>query len=1096
MPRIKITGLPKAQIGIQSGFIQPANAPSLFTPTPSDNTNAFSNYAWGNNTVEQKPDSSVIKPAPVVTQYKLPTPQGDAIKGDANVMAIKKGKKLGQWVPKQNKTSFGQKILNTADTINTILPIANLATDMVTNTIKQKEWDKNMRREMFNINPIKWGEDRGDWETNTGILRPNQLSTPNIGMYAQDGMEVLSSDYLLQSSYIPDSPNPFINMPAISPNSKSAVTSSYIPEPNMGPVNNAVEALSSVQAKLESGYDPTKPPTAKENLKAWNLPASKTIYGKWQISQAERKEAYKNLPELQNAFPTFQQYNDAFLGRVNPEIQQQVQELTYKKFLAPRNLQLAGGDIYAAALYHYLPAAAKLYTQGKLDLSLKPGELFPNNKTLVATDNINPTFGSYLDRFKKEYNRQKKHNVFERGGQNNNTMKIKIVETPDEIQEMAGGGQPKYSGQSDYGLYIGQRNLYSSMPENPYKNSTNSVTEEKQTPEDPYVLEAEGGETILRPDGSHMNITGNRHTEGGEKLKASQAPEGSFIYSDTAKMKLKGKVLENFGKSANSNKKYTPAELAKQYNVNSYRAILQDPYTDKLSKDTAKRMIENYERKLAELALVQEGKKGFPQGIPDVAQKLLKNLQAGAGSQQLAGNSESGMQNAKYGGGLEKYQGLNNSTVTYDGKTWRKVNPDFVLGSDYRNVYSDKQGDFYQKPGTTSEKRKPVITPAYRAASPEKRRQMSQVAQADWAKTHQSIPEDRVFIPGTGRAEIVKVPLNIEQGVVDRKLPELKEPGKLNMSFTEKEKENEDNHSLGVGNFTPASNNIPYGWSDIDKLNVAGAIFGAPKKYLPWSPQMEVETYRPTFDDWRAKAATRQAATNNAMNTLGAYGPAQSLGANAAFMQGQQADQIVGDIAQTHSRNVDIANNAEAMNVQLRNAGKDFKMKRAKELYDAGIIAKQQYDNALNSYIKQGVVPSVTSAMKNAAYLYNQNISESPDYYIDPRTYRMMFNSKEAYNRFMNKNQGAYQADDAAVQARAKQVSDLMKTYNIDADTALEIMGIKGSGASKQKQTQYVQYPGNTMKNRIVSYGNNNAAAYGINPSVFDGYSYDNPLIQ
>ena len=125
---------------------------------------------------------------------------------------------------------------------------------------------------------------------------------------------------------------------------------------------------------------------------------------------------------------------------------------------------------------------------------------------------------------------------------------------------------------------------------------------------------------------------------------------------------------------------------------------------------------------------------------------------------------------------------------------------------------------------------------------------MSQVAQADWAKTHQSIPEDRVFIPGTGRAEIVKVPLNIEQGVVDRKLPELKEPGKLNMSFTEKEKENEDNHSLGVGNFTPASNNIPYGWSDIDKLNVAGAIFGAPKKYLPWSPQMEVETYRPTFD--------------------------------------------------------------------------------------------------------------------------------------------------------------------------------------------------------------------------------------------------------
>jgi hypothetical protein len=228
---------------------------------------------------------------------------------------------------------------------------------------------------------------------------------------------------------------------------------------------------------------------------------------------------------------------------------------------------------------------------------------------------------------KNSYNLIKNKRIFNEGGEpfNTNTnMKIRIVGGPDH---MATGGEPKYSGQSDYGLYIGQRNLYKTMAKNPYENASKSVSEKEETEEDPYVLEAEGGETILNPDGTHMNISGDRHSEGGVKLTKSQAPEGSFIYSDTNKMKIKNpKILQHFGKSAKKTG-ITPAELAKQYDVNRYMSILQDPNADKLSKDTAMKMVENYQRKLAELALVQEGIKGFPNGIPEVAKSVVNNNQ-------------------------------------------------------------------------------------------------------------------------------------------------------------------------------------------------------------------------------------------------------------------------------------------------------------------------------------------------------------------------------------------------------------------------------------------------------------------------------------
>jgi hypothetical protein len=193
------------------------------------------------------------------------------------------------------------------------------------------------------------------------------------------------------------------------------------------------------------------------------------------------------------------------------------------------------------------------------------------------------------------------------------TYKVRIKSAPESMA---------YGGQSNYGLDLGQRNVYSDMNNNPYDSVSTTL---QPVDRDEANIEAEKGETAygdFNNDGhnEHMNIGGKKHTQGGTPLKV---PEGTFIYSDTKKLRIGGAVLGKFGKSPETKQKYTPAELAKQYDVNKYKAILDDPYADKMSKNTAALMIQNFEKKLGGLALVQEGMKGFPQGIPDVAKSIL-----------------------------------------------------------------------------------------------------------------------------------------------------------------------------------------------------------------------------------------------------------------------------------------------------------------------------------------------------------------------------------------------------------------------------------------------------------------------------------------
>lgn len=134
-------------------------------------------------------------------------------------------------------------------------------------------------------------------------------------------------------------------------------------------------------------------------------------------------------------------------------------------------------------------------------------------------------------------------------------------------------------------------------------------------------IEAEKGETafFIDVDGlpAHYKIGGKRHTQGGTPLNV---PDDTFIFSDTRAMTIKDKdLLAQFGET----KPKTPAEIAGKYDMNKYREVLIDRDTDKLQKETAEKMIQNYTLQLGKLALIQESMKGFPQGIPMISQPYL-----------------------------------------------------------------------------------------------------------------------------------------------------------------------------------------------------------------------------------------------------------------------------------------------------------------------------------------------------------------------------------------------------------------------------------------------------------------------------------------
>ena len=190
--------------------------------------------------------------------------------------------------------------------------------------------------------------------------------------------------------------------------------------------------------------------------------------------------------------------------------------------------------------------------------------------------------------------------------------KLPIARTGYQVRGSLANDVPAFGG-ADYNAYMGKAS--------PQVRKTMGAV-----PREEANLEAEGGETLVGDiDGStfpsFFNIKGPRHSAGGVPMNL---PDDTFIFSDTASMKITDpKILKMFNKSPKKGG-YTPAELSKGYDINKYRKTLQDPESNKMEKKTAEMMIKNYVMKLGALAIAQESKKGFPQGIPVIAKPYME----------------------------------------------------------------------------------------------------------------------------------------------------------------------------------------------------------------------------------------------------------------------------------------------------------------------------------------------------------------------------------------------------------------------------------------------------------------------------------------
>lgn len=672
------------------------------------------------------------------------------------------------------------------------------------------------------------------------------------------------------------------------------------------------------------------------------------------------------------------------------------------------------------------------------------------------------------------YNQNQKS--WEYGGESNTgKRKIQIIGTPsDEELEMAYGGQPQYSGQSDYGLYVGQRNLYKTMAKNPYDNVNNTVSEEKN-PDSTYVLEAEGGgknkvgETILRPDGTHDGIVGERHSNGGVKLTEKQAPEGSFIFSDTAKMKIKDpSILKEFGLTDKKGG-YTPAEIAKRYDLNKFRAILEDPYADKLSKKTAELKINDFEQKLGKLALIQESMKGFPQGLPDAAKPFVESSE-----EAMEKYGELFSNKAQYGGqsSFKKYQDagqVKNNITVWPG--------DVYENKENKSRYTPQQiAERAKELGYTGDLTTPGVMEWVYNTLPGGKDVVDELHKKHAGNKGGVFNEDPITHRNTYKWGYRW------DTVLDRLLEQKKKaqppvtPTSTTTSTNTGETKNpEVKEDKGASAETPevnpfVQNPIPpmYGWSqqDINNLGTAYRNAALIKKYQGFSPNVSPYLPNPAFEDWQAAAQKIQ--TDQYLKpaeTLAAYTSPTALASNLSNLAGQAAENVAGTIAQTGNRNVQIANAAEAQRADVINKFNVRNIENMAKLYDESNIYDDKYREALRKS-NVGITKAYNQGLTNAANMYNLNLT-SPYFKTNPYTGLVGFDPRGGYAAFLASQQGSNQGTGEKFTKAFKDIYDRLSYLEDDKErislakqyAANLVFGKSFGAASETKESKDQQLP-------------------------------------
>lgn len=570
-------------------------------------------------------------------------------------------------------------------------------------------------------------------------------------------------------------------------------------------------------------------------------------------------------------------------------------------------------------------------------------------------------------------------------------------------RKMEYGGQNPGNG---YALQLNNGVRRMANPEGEYPISKTL----KPVDEDEANIEAELGETILGDfddDGinEHMKVGGKKHSQGGTPL---DVPGGSFVFSDAKRMKIGGEILESFGKSKDTKKKYTPADLAKQYDINKYKEMIDDPNTDPVKRRTAEMMIENYNTKLGKLALVQEGKKGFPSGVPEVS---IPYIMSQVGGDQLV-NTDSPNSDVTFAVGgqfdfpgipVDPYKGgrTKAGTTTPTGKqnpynrkddhltAWEEIIPG-IRGM--KN--SDAQAAMYDyNLKNNPESIRSMWNTFGLTAKGLKDKNLSKLADRGVFGADALTPENLQKLKSAyadnffGVRQMDPVKPNVPQ------LPDIPTrtinptPPELNPVIPPQDMGLEPNE------FIPSASRpqAPTDFFTQDKLNT---IYGLQNKaninkYLPWAAPVTGSTVDPTFYDPNRELAANAEMMNTEMMFNAQFSGPQALGARNSAVSGNAATNAANILGKYNNMNVGVANEFEGINTNIMNQLAAQEAQRANTLYQGQVIANQQFDNSrsqTNDVIRKNIVGALDNRQK-AGWLNTWY----PQYNFDPSSGTMDF---------------------------------------------------------------------------------------------------------
>jgi hypothetical protein len=625
--------------------------------------------------------------------------------------------------------------------------------------------------------------------------------------------------------------------------------------------------------------------------------------------------------------------------------------------------------------------------------------------------------------------------------------KVKITKLPTARQgrsiktgQQAADGslaiQPTALGGADIDQYMGEKPI----------RTTNTI---QPVPREEANVEVERGEVVtgdLNGDGMVESVVagGKRHSEGGTPL---DLPDDTFIYSDTRSMRINDKdVLAKYGKSSGS---YTPAQLAKQYDVSKYRAILQDPNSDAIDRKTAELMLRNYNMKLGSLALAQESKKGFPQGIPAIAEPYMQANKISPEDimpdyQPRFAQQEQEVEDAEYEEmPMEMPSG---EQIAMSPEMMEQQMPsEFAYGG----YIPQAQNGLIIKPYEEARTPEGNVTPTGKQNKFSQRKQQvkdylgtweefipgvsklsegqAQAAIYDWnlknnpdairnmwrtygltakgmksknlrglSKDAKGQFEDELLSDEATLAKLKDAYVDNYFGVRQldpKKKEEKKEEAKKKVETVVEEEVEEEvtRPDLNQVNVPQPPGISPAAWTAPDLRNYFGAYKDkySLKKYFPWAASVDLEEPLPVYYDPTRELAQQSEQVNMITQGLGQFAGPQALSSRASQVQGTGAKQAADTLARYNNLNVGLANQFEQLQSNVRNQERMMNQGVAKELYDKNVITNQSFDNAKRS-ADANIRQAFATGWKNASDISMINAT-SEQYEVDPRTGTVYF---------------------------------------------------------------------------------------------------------